>query len=201
MLAENDAQVRQFNTQMATFNSNLADQRENLQGALQELSFALADVARMVRDNQDVIRNSAESLADVSQITADQQDDLAEILKLAPLALQNVINSYDPDSGTLHNRLNIREFQDPVGTLCNLLRISRFNPGDRGAMDLENLLRADIDACEDVAPELNANLRAENPDLPLGALGAELKQATPVPGLDAPVMGWQTPPRSERGGN
>lgn len=201
MLAENDAQVRQFNTQMATFNSNLADQRENLQGALQELSFALADVARLVRDNQESIRSSAERLAGVSQITADQQDDIAEILKMAPLALQNIINAYDPDSGTLHNRLNIREFQDPVGTLCTFLRISRFNPGDPLSMDLENILRPNIDACEEVAPELNANLRAENPDLPLGALGAELKQATPVPGMEQPVVGWQTPPRSERGGN
>ena len=201
MLAENDAQVRQFNTQMATFTSNLADQRENLQGALHELSFALADVARMVRDNQDLIRDNAGRLADVSQITADQQDDLTEILKLAPLALQNVINAYDADTGALHNRLNLREFQDPVGTLCNLMRMSRYNPGDQGAMDLENLLRADIDACEDIAPELNANLRAENPDLPLGALGAELKQAIPVPGMESPVPGWQTPPRSERGGN
>ena len=201
MLAENDAQVRQFNTQMAAFNSNLASQRENLQGALHELSFALADVARLVRDNQDLIRNNADRLAGLSQITADQQDDIVEILKLAPLALSNVINAYDPDSGSLHNRLNIREFQNPVGTLCNLMRFSRYNPGEQGNMDLENLFRDDIDACLDVAPELNANLRAENPDLPLGALGAELKQGTPIPGLDAPVVGWQTPPRSERGGN
>lgn len=201
MLAENDAQVRQFNSQMATFNSNVADQRENLQGALHELSFALADVARLVRDNQDSIRSNAERLADVSQVTADQQDHVVEILKKAPLALSNVINAYDPDSGSLHNRLNIREFQDPVGTLCNLLRFSRYNPGTQENMDLENLFRADIDECEDVAPELNANLRAENPDLPLGALGAELKQDTPVPGMEPPVEGWQTPPRSERGGN
>ena len=201
MLAENDAQVRQFNSQMATFNSNLAGQRENLQGALHELSYALADVARLVRDNQGLIRDNAHRLADLSQITADQQDDVLEILKLSPLALQNVINAYDPDSGSLHNRLNIREFQDPVGTLCNLMRISRYNPGDGLSMDLENLLRADIDACEDIAPELNANLRAENPDLPLGILGAELKQAIPVPGMEQPVVGWQTPPRSERSGN
>lgn len=201
MLAENDAQVRQFNSQMATFNRNMADQRENLQGSLHELSFALADVARLVRDNQDSIRNNADRLASISQITADQQDHVVEILKKAPLALSNVINAYDPDSGSLHNRLNLREFQDPVGTLCNLLRFSRYNPGAQENMDLENLFRADIDECEDVAPELNANLRAENPDLPLGALGAELKQGTPIPGMEPPVVGWQTPPRSERGDN
>lgn len=201
MLAENDAQVRQFNSQMARFNSNMSNQRENLQGALHELSIALADVARLVRENQDQIRNAAGELATIGQITADQQDDVVEILKLSPLALSNVINAYDPDSGSLHNRLNIREFQDPMGALCNLMRFSRYNPGEQANMDLENLFRADIDACEDVAPEINANLRAENPDLPLGILAAELKQGTPVPGMEQPVQGWQTPPRSERGGN
>ena len=112
MLAENDAQVRQFNTQMAAFNSNLASQRENLQGALHELSFALADVARLVRDNQDLIRDNADrlaTLADHSRSAGRHRRDP----QTAPLTLSNVINAYDPDSGSLHNRLNIREFQDP----------------------------------------------------------------------------------------
>src|SRR5699024_11332815 len=91
MLRENDAQVRQFNTQMADFNATVASQRENLQGALSELSYALADVARLIRDNQDVIKSSADKLTTISQITADQRDDLEEILKVAPLALSNLI--------------------------------------------------------------------------------------------------------------
>lgn len=200
MLAENDAQVRQFNTQMAQFNSNVADQRENLQGALHELSFAMADVGRMIRDNQDLIRTNAERLATLSQTTADHDEDITEILKLAPLALTNIINAYDPDSGSLHMRTNIREFQDPMGTLCELMRMSRWNPGDPLMMDLEDLRRAEIEECFDLAPEQNAQLRADNPDLPLGMLGAELKESTPVPGMQQPNIGWQTPPRSERGG-
>ena len=199
MLAENDAQVREFNSQMATFNSTVAGQREDLQGALSELSYALADVARLVRDNQDVIRSSADHLVTISQITADQRDDLEEILKTAPLALSNLIGAYDAESGTLSMRPNIPEKQNPAGILCQIMRLGRLNPGNEMFQELDNLRRADIEACEALAPERNAELRASNPDLPLGVLEGEMKQSIPVPGTVPGIRGWPMTPASEGG--
>ncbi|GAA1743167.1 virulence factor Mce family protein [Dietzia kunjamensis subsp. schimae] len=199
MLAQNDAQVRQFNSQMATFNQTVAGQRENLQGALAELSYALADVARLVRDNQDVIRSNADRLVTLSQITADQRDDVEEILKTAPLALSNLIGAYDAESGTLSMRPNIPEKQDPAGILCQLMTLGRLNPGDQMLAELDNLRRADIEACEALAPQRNAELRASNPDLPLGILAGEMKQSIPVPGTVQGNRGWPMTPASEGG--
>lgn len=199
MLAQNDAQVRDFNTQMATFNSTVAGQREDLQGALGELSYALADVARLVRDNQDVIRSNADRLATISQITADQRGDIEEILKVAPLALSNLINAYDAESGTLAMRANIPEKQNPAGVLCTLMKLGRLNPGNEMFQELDNLRRADIEACEALAPERNAELRASNPDLPLGVLEGEMKQSIPVPGTVPGIRGWPMTPASEGG--
>ena len=199
MLAQNDAQVRQFNSQMATFNQTVAGQRENLQGALAELSYALADVARLVRDNQDVIRSNADRLVTLSQITADQRDDVEEILKTAPLALSNLIGAYDAESGTLSMRPNIPEKQDPAGILCQLMTLGRLNPGDQMLAELDNLRRADIEACEALAPQRNAELRASNPDLPLGVLAGEMKQSIPVPGTVQGNRGWPMTPASEGG--
>ena len=199
MLAQNDAQVRQFNSQMATFNQTVAGQRENLQGALAELSYALADVARLVRDNQDVIRSNADRLVTLSQITADQRDDVEEILKTAPLALSNLIAAYDAESGTLSMRPNIPEKQDPAGSLCQLMTLGRLNPGDQMLAELDNLRRADIEACEALAPQRNAELRASNPDLPLGILAGEMKQSIPVPGTVQGNRGWPMTPASEGG--
>ncbi len=199
MLAQNDAQVREFNSQMATFNSTVAGQREDLQGALAELSYALADVARLVRDNQDLIRSNADRLAAISQITADQRDDVEEILKVAPLALSNLINAYDAESGTLSMRANIPEKQNPAGILCTLMKLGRLNPGNEMFQELDNLRRADIEACEALAPERNAELRASNPDLPLGLLQGELKQSVPVPGTVPGIRGWPMTPASEGG--
>ncbi|MCD2261202.1 MCE family protein [Dietzia aurantiaca] len=199
MLAENDAQVRNFNTQMATFNSTVAGQREDLQGALAELSYALADVARLVRDNQDVIRSNADRLASLSQITADQRGDIEEILKTAPLALANLINAYDAESGSLSMRANIPEKQNPAGVLCTLMKLGRLNPGNEMFQELDNLRRADIQACEALAPERNQELRASNPNLPLGILEGEMKQSIPVPGTVPGIRGWPMTPASEGG--
>lgn len=199
MLARNDAQVREFNSQMATFNNTVAGQREDLQAGLRELSFALAEVARLVRDNQDVIRRNADRLTTISQITVDQRDDLEEILKVAPLALSNLINAYDPESGTLSMRANIPEFQNPAGALCQMMKLSRLNPGSELFRELDDMRRADIRACEELAPERNREMRAENPDLPLGILAGELKQSIPVPGTVEGNRGWPMTPTSERG--
>lgn len=199
MLAENDAQVRNFNAQMAAFNSTVAGQREDLQGALSELSYALADVARLVRDNQDVIRSNADRLATLSQITADQRGDIEEILKTAPLALANLINAYDAESGSLSMRANILEKQNPAGVLCTLMKLGRLNPGNQMFQELDNLRRADIQACEALAPQRNQELRASNPDLPLGILEGEMKQSIPVPGTVPGIRGWPMTPASEGG--
>lgn len=199
MLAQNDAHVRDFNAQMASFNSTVAGQREDLQGALAELSYALADVARLVRDNQDVIRSSADRLASISQITADQRGDVEEILKTAPLALANLINAYDSESGTLSMRANIPEKQNPAGVLCTLMKLGRLNPGNEMFQELDNLRRADIQACEALAPERNKELRASNPDLPMGILEGEMKQSIPVPGTVPGIRGWPMTPASEGG--
>lgn len=199
MLAENDAQVREFNSQMATFNNTVAGQRENLQGALSELSYALADVARLIRDNQDTISSSADHLVTISQITADQRDDLAEILKTAPLALSNLISAYDSESGTLSMRANITEKQNPAGMLCQLMRLGRLNPGNEMFQELDNLRRADIDACEALAPQRNQEIRDANPDLPMGILAGEMKQSIPVPGTVQGNYGWPMTPASEGG--
>lgn len=199
MLAQNDAQVRDFNTQMATFNSTVAGQREDLQGALAELSYALADVARLVRDNQDLIRSNADRLASLSQITADQRGDVEEILKAAPVALSNLINAYDAESGTLLMRPNIPEVQNPAGVLCTLMKLGRLNPGNEMFQELDNLRRADIEACEALAPQRNKELRASNPDLPLGVLQGEMKQSIPVPGTVPGIYGWPMTPASEGG--
>ena len=199
MLAQNDAQVRQFNAQMFTFNRTVAGQREDLQGALSELSYALADVARLVRDNQDVIRSSADRLVTISQITADQRGDLEEILKVAPLALSNLINAYDAESGTLSMRPNIPEMQNPAGVLCSLMKLGRLDPGNEMLRELDNLRRADIQACEALVPERNQELRAAHPDLPLGILAGEMEQSIPVPGTVEGNRGWPMTPASERG--
>ena len=96
-------------------------------------------------------------------------------------------------------RPNIPEKQDPAGILCQLMTLGRLNPGDQMLAELDNLRRADIEACEALAPQRNAELRASNPDLPLGILAGEMKQSIPVPGTVQGNRGWPMTPASEGG--
>lgn len=194
MLAENDQQVRTFNDQMAQFNQTVANQRENLQSALGELSYALADVARLVRDNQDVIQRNAEKLATLGGVTADHTEDLKEILVQAPLALTNLIEAYDSESGTLHMRLVLHDSQSPASVLCKLMQINRLQPGNPVLEDLTD--DAGIKECEAQVEERNAFLK-DNVELPTGIMTAELAQTLQVPGYVPGTKGFNSPPTSE----
>lgn len=197
MLRDNDDQVRQFNDQMATFNSTVASQRENLQGALKDVSLALADVARLVRDNQGRIKSNADKLAQLSQITSDQKQDLVEILTTAPVALTNLIEAYDPESGSLEMRVNLPELQNPAGVLCKTMYLGRLNPGDPAFKALED--PKGIAACEAAEGDRNKQIEDAVPNLPLGILQGEMQQSVPVAGTVPGNPGFTGPPASEGG--
>ena len=195
MLAENDQQVRTFNDQMAQFNQTVANQRENLQSALSELSYALADVARLVRNNQDVIQRNAEKLATIGGVTADHTEDIKEILLQAPLALTNLIEAYDAESGTLHMRLVLHDSQNPANVLCKMMQLNRLQPGNPVLEDFTD--DAGIKECESQIEERNDFLK-KNVELPTGIMTAELAQTLQVPGAVHGNPGFNQAPTSER---
>lgn len=196
MLADNDQQVRTFNDQLSTFTQTVASQRENLQLALQQVSLALGDVARLVRDNQDRIQHNAEKLSTLSGVTADKTDKLKDILVQAPLALTNLINAYDAESGTLQMRVVLPETQSPASALCEMMDLSRLSPGNPALANLSD--DAAIKECESQITDRNEALKNAVPQLPLGVLQGELAQSTPVPGTVAGTPGYNALPESER---
>jgi phospholipid/cholesterol/gamma-HCH transport system substrate-binding protein len=126
MLARNDGQVRALNNQLADFSGFLAAERGNLSQVLQVLPPALEDVASFVRDNRDGLHTDVAQLASITDILVRQQKALAETFDVAPLALNNLTNSYNAKYGTLDVRpvlapgLNLPTL-DPQALLCGLL--------------------------------------------------------------------------------
>ncbi|MFD9615014.1 MCE family protein, partial [Streptomyces sp. NPDC059083] len=110
-LADNDAQVRTFNTQLASLAGFLSDERQTLGQALNLLSVALGDVARFIDNNRDLVQSNADALTKLTQTLADQRDDLAKALPLIPTALSNLINVHNGESGTLDMRPNFTDLQ------------------------------------------------------------------------------------------
>jgi phospholipid/cholesterol/gamma-HCH transport system substrate-binding protein len=110
MLAANDEQVGRLAEQLADVSGFFAAERDDLGAALGELATALEQVRGFVHDNRDRVKSTVEDLAALTGTLVAQQESLTEMLEVAPVALHNVVDAYDPATGTLTARANLNEF-------------------------------------------------------------------------------------------
>ncbi|NQE65571.1 hypothetical protein NG2371_00006 [Nocardia gamkensis] len=194
MLAQNDQQVRQFNTQLADLSTFLADERQDLGAALNLLSIALGDVARFIDDNRGLIASNAEGLIQLTKTLSDQRDDVAALLPVLPLALSNLINVHNAESGTLDMRANFPETQDPFGAVCKMLDLSKLMPGDPKFEALGKQMRPILDHCKEITDQITAGVQTPTLNLPFGILSGENQQRDPVPGTVPGTPSDRLPP-------
>ncbi|MXP20347.1 MCE family protein [Gordonia sp. HNM0687] len=182
-LRENDAQVRQFNTQMASFNQFLAGERNQLAASLNKLSVALGDVATFVQDNRELLGDTVRDLQPTTQALLDTKDHLKEILTVLPVTINNLINAYDAESGTLAMRLTIPDLQDLIGAQCRLLDLGKLLDGNPAAEQFSTTLAPIISQCEEIGRQITDGvLEPLLPVLPFGIMSNDKLQRYPAPG-------------------
>ncbi len=125
-LAHNDRTVRTFNASLAQVSHMLRGERGDLAASLHNLGLAMREVSGFVRDNRAVLGHDISGLDRVTQVLVKQRGALAETLRNAPLALNNLALTYNPQAGTLDTRANIGELghqltSDPATVLCSIL--------------------------------------------------------------------------------
>ncbi|GAB3945990.1 MCE family protein [Kribbella albertanoniae] len=120
-LAANDALVKQFNTNFAATSTTLAGERKDLTAALSLLAAALGEVATFVKENRALVKNTVSGATEISQILVKEKAALAEILDTAPLGLGNLARIYNPQFGTLDQRINLAQLDNPSSFICSLL--------------------------------------------------------------------------------
>ncbi len=125
-LAENDDTVRGFNDSLGRVSTLLAGEREELAGSLKNLAVALDEVGGFVQENRDVLGEDIRGLNRVAKVLVKQRDALNETLRVAPLALNNLQLTYNPDTGTLDTNANIGNLvteltEHPSAVLCALV--------------------------------------------------------------------------------
>lgn len=86
-----------FANDLASVSQSLAGDSSEIQTALSNLQIALGNVAEFVQSNQQNLGASVANLSKVAAAIGQQQKTLAQLLSVAPLALQNVANAYDPN--------------------------------------------------------------------------------------------------------
>jgi phospholipid/cholesterol/gamma-HCH transport system substrate-binding protein len=200
-LAQSDAQVRRFNTQLASVSDQLDGERNELGAALRSLSLALAQVASFVRSNRDELVSNVEGLTKITGILVKQKDALAQVLEQAPLALSNLNLAYNPSAGTLDTRDDALSGSDPAMAACSLLAITNKLAGAADLLKMCGQMVNTLAACNAAIPGPLKSLLGQVPavtGLPCAAGsaaggsvtgGISQNPLTPAPALPNPGSG------------
>jgi phospholipid/cholesterol/gamma-HCH transport system substrate-binding protein len=154
-LAANDKTVRKFNDSLSQVSTMLSGERTELSEALGNLATALGQVSSFVKENRDALGRNISGLNRVSKVLVKRRAELDQILDSAPLALNNLALTYNPEAGTLDTNANLGEVVNQVtgdpstflcgivsqadtsGALCNLVKqaLGRSAPNGRTSAD------------------------------------------------------------------
>jgi len=115
-LAINDAAVLEFNQSLAGVSTVLAGERRDLARAVRSLAVAMRDVRGFVEENGDALSENVKGLVRVTGVLVKQRDALAEIMDVAPLALNNLVLAYNERTGTLDQRTNFQPNENQLVT-------------------------------------------------------------------------------------
>jgi phospholipid/cholesterol/gamma-HCH transport system substrate-binding protein len=142
-LSRNDHTVRRFNQTLSQVSGMLEGERGDLASSLHNLGIAMHQVSGFVRDNRAILGKNIAGLDDITQILVKQRGALAETLRNAPLALNNLALTYNPQAGTLDTRANLGEIanqitSDPSTFLCGIL--NQANQGGQSCDVIKQIL-------------------------------------------------------------
>ena len=114
-------QIVQFEDRFATLTSVLDDSKSSLDAALMDLSAAVGDVQRFVAGSRDQAAEQVQRLARVTQNLVDHKVDLENVLHVAPNAIANQSNIYDPDDGAPIGSFVFNNFSNPTAFFCSAM--------------------------------------------------------------------------------
>lgn len=109
MLKSEDSQVRLIEQQFAQVSGFLAGDRQTLGAALNELATAVQQVKGFIGNNRSLIKSNVSRLAAITRLLVIERASLAEAMNDIPLAVDNVVNAYDPAARTLDGRGDLNE--------------------------------------------------------------------------------------------
>ncbi|MEW5808721.1 MAG: MCE family protein [Actinomycetota bacterium] len=118
---QSGAQIVSFEGHLATLTSVVNDNRTNLDQALTSLAQVVDEVQRFVADTRGQTSEQVQRLADVTQNLADHRRDIKQILHVAPNAIANAYNIYNPDTGSALGSIVTSNFSNPLQLICGAI--------------------------------------------------------------------------------
>jgi ABC-type transporter Mla subunit MlaD len=104
----------------------LAGERGELAASLRHLAVAMKQVSGFVQENRELLGSNIKGLNRVAKVLVKQRSALDEVLTDAPVALNNLALTYNPQAGTLDTRANLQDIghqitSDPAVFLCGIV--------------------------------------------------------------------------------
>ena len=119
--------MRDFNQSLASVSTTLSGERQELRASLQQpRAWRSARSPASCEENREVLGRNITGLNRVSKVLVKQRGALDEILNVAPVALNNLALTYNPQAGTLDTRANQGQLgdqilADPAAFLCGIV--------------------------------------------------------------------------------
>ena len=97
----------------------LDNSRSELDAALTNLSTVVGEIQTFVSGTRDKTSEQLQRLANVTQTLVDHREDLEEVLHVAPHALANTFNMFDPQLGSGTGAFVLTNMSNPMQFICS----------------------------------------------------------------------------------
>jgi len=121
-LQDSTGLLERLNTNLAEVTGLVADDPGKVGQALHDMSAVADDVRSFVADNREAVGTASDKLASVSTAIVGSLDDIKQVLHVAPTALADLNNIYEPAVGSLTGILAANNFANPVSFICGAIQ-------------------------------------------------------------------------------
>lgn len=112
----------QLNRNLAAVTALLANDPHEVGRTVADLDAAVAGVERFVADNRDALGTTSDKLASVSSAIVERIDEVKQLLHVAPNAVQNFANTFEPAHASFTGAMAVNNFADPITFLCGAIQ-------------------------------------------------------------------------------
>lgn len=114
--------MRQLNQNLASVTTLLANDPNEVANAVKDLNEVVDDARTFIADNRGSIGTTSDELASITKALVDSLYDVKQALHVAPTALQNFVNIYEPANGAFTGALALNNFADPITFICGAIQ-------------------------------------------------------------------------------
>ncbi len=212
-LRDSNTEIVQFQDRLASVTGVIDGSRTDLDAALTNLGTAVGEVERFIAGSRNQTAEQLQRLNNVTQNLVDNRAALENVLHVAPNAIANGYNIYNPDSGSAVGAFALSNFSDPVSVVCSAIAaVKNATASETSKLCAQylgpalrlinfNYLPFPFNAYLRKSPSPD-NLVYSDPNLAPGGPGGAPDLATIPPAVSGytgagdvpPPAGWNTPP-------